>query len=269
VQTVCSRQYTGSSSSFPLRTAYCILRTINMRVDIITIFPKMFAPVLEESIIKRAQAKGRVKIFVHDLRKFTQDRHRKVDDRPFGGGSGMVMSAQPIFDAVRAIKQNQRTREPKNQRTILLCPQGKRLDQQAVRRLARYKQLILICGHYEGVDERVRQFLADEEVSIGDYVLTGGELPAMVLVDTLVRLVPGVLGDKNSLNFESFEGNLLEYPHYTRPANFRGMTVPPTLLSGDHKKIESWRKKEALERTRQRRPDLLKKKRKRGEITNE
>jgi len=238
-----------------------------MRIDIITIFPKMFAQVFDESIIKRAQGKGRVKIFVHDLRKFTIDKHHKVDDRPFGGGSGMVMSAQPIFDAVKAIKKNQRTKELKNQRTILLCPQGRRLDQQAAKRLAGYRHLILICGHYEGVDERVRQFLVDEEVSIGDYVLTGGELPAMVLVDALVRLVPGVLGDKNSLNFESFEGNLLEYPHYTRPANFRGMNVPPILLSGDHKKIESWRKKEALERTRQRRPDLLKKKRKRGEVS--
>lgn len=239
-----------------------------MRIDIITIFPGMFAPVLDESIIKRAQNKGRVKIFIHDLRKFTEDRHRKVDDRPFGGGSGMVMSAQPIFDAVREIRRT--THHPKNAtRVILLCPQGKRLDQQAAKRLAGYRHLILICGHYEGVDERVREFLVDEEVSIGDYVLTGGELPAMVLVDALVRLVPGVLGDKNSLNFESFEGNLLEYPHYTRPANFRGMSVPPILLSGDHKKIESWRKKEALERTRQRRPDLLKKKRKRGETGNE
>jgi len=229
-----------------------------MRIDIITIFPKMFDPVLNESIIKRAQKKGKVKIAMHDLRDYTPDKHRKVDDRPFGGGSGMVMSPAPIFNAVEAIKKNYRTKGPKNSRTILLCPQGKTLTQDIAKRLAKEKHLILICGHYEGVDERIKQELIDEEISIGDYVLTGGELPAMVLVDAVVRLVPGVLGDKNSLNFESFEGNLLEYPHYTRPANFKGQCVPSILLSGDHKNIEIWRKKEALKRTKQRRPDLLK-----------
>jgi tRNA (guanine37-N1)-methyltransferase len=193
-----------------------------MRIDIITIFPEMFGPILNESIMKRAQEKRKVSIHIHDLRDFTDDKHRKVDDRPFGGGSGMVMCAQPIFDAVKSVKK-------RGARVVLMCPQGKPFSQKAARRLAGEKQLIFICGHYEGVDERVRKKLADETVSIGDFVLTGGELPAMVVVDAVVRLLPGVLGDKNSLNFESFEGNLLEYPQYTRPANFRGMRVPQVL----------------------------------------
>ena len=228
-----------------------------MRIDILTIFPKMFAPVLNESIIKRAKNKGRVKIYLHDLRDYSLDKHRKVDDRPFGGVSGMVMRPEPIFRAVENIK-SQSHKTAKSQ-VILLCPQGERLTQKTAKRLAKYKHLILICGHYEGIDERVRRHLVDAEVSIGDYVLTGGELPAMVLIDCLVRLIPGVLGDKNSLNFESFEGNLLEYPQYTRPAIFRRLRVPAILLSGDHKAIESWRKQEALKRTKQKRPDLLRK----------
>jgi tRNA (guanine37-N1)-methyltransferase len=211
--------------------------------------------VLNESIIKRAQAKKKVSIFVHDVRDYTLDKHRKVDDRPFGGGSGMVMTPEPIFRAVEALKK-------KSSKVIVLCPQGKRFDQKAARRLSRVRHLILICGHYEGIDERVREHLADEEISIGDFVLTGGELPAMVVVDALVRLVPGVLGDKNSLNFESFEGNLLEYPQYTRPANFRGMQVPATLTCGNHTTIEAWRKKEALARTKERRPDLFRRQKK-------
>ena len=233
-----------------------------MRIDIITIFPKMFEPVLNESIIKRAQNKGKVKIYIHNLRVYSSDKHRKVDDRPFGGGSGMVMRPEPIFTAVEAIKSKAPAwpagRKSKKVRVILLCPQGKTLTQKIARNLTKYKHIILICGHYEGIDERVRQYLVDEEISIGDYVLTGGELPAMVLVDCLIRLIPDVLGDKNSLNFESFEGNLLEYPQYTRPAKFRGWCAPKILLSGDHKEIEVWRKKEALKRTKERRPDLLK-----------
>jgi tRNA (guanine37-N1)-methyltransferase len=225
-----------------------------MLIDIITIFPRMFAPVLNESIIKRAQAKSKVKINVHDLRDYTLDKHRKVDDRPFGGGSGMVMNAEPIFRAIEALEGSGAA----GARIILMSPQGKKFNQRIAKRLAGYKHLILICGHYEGIDERVRERLADEEISIGDYVLTGGELAAMVLVDCVVRLIPGVLGDKNSLNFESFEGNLLEYPQYTRPANFRGLKVPEVLLSGDHTKIEIWRRKQALKRTSERRPDLLK-----------
>jgi len=227
-----------------------------MRIDIITIFPKMFAPVLNESIIKRAQEKKKVQIYLHDLRDYSEDKHKKVDDRPFGGGSGMVMRPESIFNAVEALIHKAQGTRHKAQ-VVLLCPQGKKLDQKVAKRLSKYKHLILICGHYEGIDERVRQYLVDKEISIGDYVLTGGELPAMVLVDALVRLIPGVLGDKNSLNFESFEGNLLEYPQYTRPAKFREMRVPQILLSGDHKKIEGWRRKEAIKRTRQKRPDLL------------
>lgn len=239
-----------------------------MRIDIITIFPKMFAPVLNESIIKRAQNKGKVDIAIHDLRRYSSDKHRKVDDRPFGGGSGMVMACEPIFKAVEDILgcrlsvigsrriPSTENRKP-DTKVILLTPQGKNLTQPFAKRLAKYKHLILICGHYEGVDERVRKHLIDEEISIGDYILTGGEIPAMVLVDSVVRLLPGVLGDKKSLNFESFECNLLEYPQYTRPSDFRGYKVPEVLLSGDHKKIEIWRRKEAIKRTRQRRPDLL------------
>jgi tRNA (guanine37-N1)-methyltransferase len=228
-----------------------------MRIDIITIFPDMFTPILNESIIKRAQNKGKVKITVHNLRDYTQDKHRKVDDRPFGGGSGMVMGPEPIFRAVESIQKQGLKLKPAQAKVILFTPQGKKLNQTLAKQLAGYKHLIMICGHYEGVDERVRENVVDEEISMGDYVLTGGELPAMVLVDCLVRLIPGVLGDKNSLNFESFEGNLLEYSQYTRPANFRGLKVPAILLSGDHAKIESWRKKQALKKTKERRPDLL------------
>ncbi|MDD5097487.1 MAG: tRNA (guanosine(37)-N1)-methyltransferase TrmD [Candidatus Omnitrophica bacterium] len=226
-----------------------------MRLDIITIFPGMFSAVLDESILKRAQAKGKVKIFVHDLRRYTLDKHHKVDDRPFGGGSGMLMQAEPIFRAVESIKKKLKTKA----KVILLCPQGKQFTQIKAKELSKCKNLILICGHYEGIDERVREHLVDLEISIGDYVLTGGELPAMVLIDSVVRLIPGVLGDKNSLNFESFEGNLLEYPQYSRPAIFRGWSVPQVLVSGAHDKISAWRKIEAVRRTKQKRPDLLKK----------
>lgn len=226
-----------------------------MLIDIITIFPGMFEPILNESIIKRAREKGKVKINVRDLRDYTSDKHRKVDDRPFGGGAGMVMTPEPIFKAVESIK---RKSKKKNAKVVLLCPQGKKLTQQTAKKLSKYKQLIFICGHYEGIDERVRRHLVDEEVSIGDYILTGGELPAMVLLDAVVRLIPGVLGDKNSLHFESFEDNLLEYPQYTRPADFRGFKVPSILLSGDHNKIKIWRQQQAVKRTREKRPDLLK-----------
>jgi len=234
-----------------------------MRIDIITIFPKMFEPVLNESIIKRAQAAKKVKIYVHNLRDYTLDRHHKVDDRPFGGGSGMVMNAEPIFRAVESIIKLVKSKNKPE--AILLCPQGEVLSQKLSKTLSQKSHLILICGRYEGVDERIRKFLVDREISIGDYVLTGGELPAMVLVDSITRLIPGVLGDKNSLNFESFVGNLLEYPQYTRPANFRRMCVPEILLAGNHKKIEDWRRKEALKKTRKKRPDLLNLRKKRKE----
>jgi tRNA (guanine37-N1)-methyltransferase len=225
-----------------------------MRIDIISIFPKMFSAVLDESIIKRAQAKGKVKIFTHDLRDYTLDKHRKVDDRPFGGGSGMVMQVEPINRALTAIKKKIKGRA----KVILLCPQGKRFNQAYAKKLSTDRNLIFICGHYEGIDERVRENLVDEEISIGDYVLTGGELAAMVVIDSLVRLIPGVLGDKNSLNFESFEGNLLEYPQYSRPAKFKNWEVPEVLVSGDHRKIHAWRKLQSVKRTKARRPDLLK-----------
>ena len=225
-----------------------------MRIDIISIFPKMFSAVLDESMIKRAQAKGKVKIFTHDLRKYTLDKHRKVDDRPFGGGSGMVMQIEPIWRAIAAIKKKIKGKA----KVVLLCPQGKRFNQDQAKKLSTCRNLIFICGHYEGIDERVREHLVDEEISIGDYVLTGGELAAMVVIDSLVRLIPGVLGDKNSLNFESFEGNLLEYPQYSRPAKFKNWPVPEVLLCGDHNKIHAWRKQQALKRTRLKRPDLLK-----------
>lgn len=225
-----------------------------MRIDIISVFPKMFEPVLNSSILKRAQAKKKVRILIHDLRDYAVDKHRSVDDRPFGGGPGMVMKPEPLFRAVKGISSKAIGYKPW---VILMCPQGKTLTQKMAKKLSRRKHLILICGHYEGVDERVRQYLVDEEISIGDYVLTGGELPAMVLVDAVARLLPGVLGDKNSLNFESFEGNLLEYPQYTRPQDYQGMKVPAILLSGDHKKISLWREKEALKRTKKKRPDLI------------
>lgn len=224
-----------------------------MQIDIITIFPELFTPFLKTSIIKRAQEKKRVKIYVHNLRDFTSDKHKKVDDRPFGGGPGMVMTPQPLFDAIKKIKGK------KKAKVVLLCPSGKTLTQTMAKGLAKSKNLILICGHYEGIDERVREYMVDESISIGDYVLTGGEIPAMVLVDCLTRLVPGVLGREESLVDESFEQNLLEYPQYTRPANFRGKKVPNVLLSGHHEAIKKWRVRESLSRTKKYRPDLLKK----------
>ena len=228
-----------------------------MRIDVLTIFPSMFGPVLGESILKRAQEAGKVKIGIHNIRDYTLDKHHKVDDRPYGGGSGMVLSAQPIFSSVEAILKKNRIVRSKRQ-ILLLSPRGKKLAQGDFKKLAKFKQLILICGRYEGVDERVSRYLADEEVSIGDYVLTGGELPAMVLIDAVVRLLPGVLGNKDSNIDESFQTSLLEYPQYTRPDVFKGRRVPVVLLSGDHEKIRNWRKKESLKLTKKRRPELLK-----------
>jgi tRNA (guanine37-N1)-methyltransferase len=228
-----------------------------MRIDVLTLFPRMFAGVLGESILKRAQKKGAVKIILHNLRDYAQGKHKKVDDYPYGGGPGMVLACAPIFRAVEKIIG--RKAKQKNLRVVLLSPQGKRLDQKLAQKFLRYKRLLLICGHYEGVDERVREKLVTDEISIGDYVLTCGELPAMVFIDALVRLLPGVLGDENSTASESFSEGLLEYPHYTRPADFRGMKVPAVLLSGNHQAVDSWRRQQALKRTRKRRPDLLRK----------
>jgi tRNA (guanine37-N1)-methyltransferase len=221
-----------------------------MEIDVLTIFPAMFGPVLNESMIKIAQKKNLVRIKIHNLRDWSKDKHKKVDDRPFGGGPGMVMGIGPIYSALRDLKNE-------TSQVMLLSPQGKKLNQALARELIRYKHLIMICGHYEGVDERVKEHLIDREISIGDYVLTCGELPAMVLIDCVVRLIPGVLGDCDSLSCESFSQNMLEYPQYTRPADFKDWKVPDVLLSGDHKKIEAWREKQSLKRTRQARPDLL------------
>mgnify|MGYP000330213855 FL=1 len=226
-----------------------------MRIDIVTIFPEAFAP-LDLSILGRARAAGIVDIRVHNLRDFTTDRHRTVDDYPYGGGAGMVMKPEPFFAAVEAIMREARTSRP---RIILTTPQGRLFTQEIARELASWDHLILLCGHYEGVDERVAQGLATDEISIGDYVLTGGELAAMVIVDAVVRLIPGVVGEEESVRQDSFSEGLLDYPQYTRPPEFRGMRVPEVLLSGHHEQIRRWRRKEALRRTLLRRPDLLRK----------
>jgi len=228
-----------------------------MRIDVLTIFPKMFDAVLGESIIKKAQEKKVVEINILDLRLFSKDKHRKVDDKPFGGGPGMVMNAEPFFEAVNYIRRITKDHRLKT-RTILLSPKGKKFDQGLAVKLSKYEHMVLLCGHYEGIDERVAKHLADDEISIGDFVLTGGELPAMVIIDGVVRLLPGALGDENSCKDESFSEDLLEYPHYTRPADYSGMKVPEVLLSGDHEKIKEWRKKEAVKTTRKKRPDLIK-----------
>lgn len=227
-----------------------------MRVDVLTIFPSMFAPVLNESIIRRAREADKVDIRIHDLRDHTLDRHRKVDDRPYGGGPGMVMRPEPIFACCRAVLKEAATAR-KHRRILLMSPRGRRLNQDDCEKLAGQRHIVLICGRYEGVDERVAKYLADEEISIGDYVLTGGELAAMVVIDATVRLLPGVLGNEASAGTESFQDGRLEYPQYTRPEKFRGWRVPKALLRGDHAKIAAWRKKESLKITRLRRPDLL------------
>ncbi len=223
-----------------------------MRIDVVTIFPPLLAGAFEHSIIKRARERGIVDIHVHDLRDYTADRHRTVDDYPYGGGAGMVMKPEPWFRAVEALRV---AGNPGC--AILLTPQGKRLDQGLVQQLAAEDRLILLCGRYEGVDERVREHLVDKEVSVGDYVLSGGEPAAAVLVDAVVRLQPGALGSSESIVEESFAAGLLEYPQYTRPPEFRGWRVPDVLLSGDHGAIDRWRRERQIERTRVRRPDLL------------
>ncbi len=229
--------------------------------DIITIFPEMFKSVFSESIIKRAIKKKKIEINIFNLRDFSSDKHKKVDDKPYGGGAGMVMKPEPIFRAIEYVKSERAIfmgGANQKSKVILLTPQGERLTQGLANKLSKLRHLILICGHYEGVDERVRKYLVDLEISIGDYVLTGGEIPAMVLVDCITRLIPGVLGEKESLTFESFQGNLLEYPQYTRPKAYRGLKVPEVLLSGNHKRIEKWKRHQALKITKQKRPDLLK-----------
>jgi tRNA (guanine37-N1)-methyltransferase len=228
------------------------LRTL--RFDIISIFPGMFASPFGDSIIQRAREVGLLDIQVHDLRDYSLNKHRKVDDSPFGGGVGMIMNVEPIARAITAVKK-----EVPETRTILLSPGGRPFDQEKAWELSSLPSLTLICGRYEGIDERVRLHYVDEEISIGDYVLTGGELPAMVLVEAISRLLPGVLGDPESVVEESFHDDLLEYPQYTRPRDYEGLKVPEILVSGDPKKIRDWQKAEAIKKTAQVRPDLLEK----------
>jgi len=220
-----------------------------MKIDVLTLFPAMFAGPLDESIIKRARADGLLDLAIHSLRDYTHDRHRTVDDKPFGGGPGMLLKPEPIFEAVEQIARD-------HTRVLLLTPAGRPFSQAVARELARQPHLLLICGSYEGFDERVREALADDELSIGDYVLTNGALPAMVVIDAVTRLLPGVLGDDESSHDESFSHGLLEYPQYTRPADFRGMKVPEVRLSGNHAEIEKWRLEQAKKRTTERRPGL-------------
>ncbi|WP_421385421.1 tRNA (guanosine(37)-N1)-methyltransferase TrmD [Bacillus salacetis] len=226
-----------------------------MKIDVLSLFPSMFSGVFGESILKKAQEKGAVQYNVVNFREFADNKHGQVDDYPYGGGAGMVLKPQPIFDAVDSLSGGQEnTKKP---RVILLCPQGKRFNQEKAEELAKEDHLIFVCGHYEGYDERIREHVVTDEISIGDFVLTGGELGAMVVVDSVVRLLPGVLGNEDSPVLDSFSSGFLEHPHYTRPSDFRGMKVPEELISGNHKLIEEWRERESLKRTYERRPDLL------------
>jgi tRNA (guanine37-N1)-methyltransferase len=226
-----------------------------MRFDIITIFPELFAGFLECGILRRAQNTGLVDIQLVNLRDFTSDRHRSVDDRPYGGGEGMVLMPRPLFEAVEHCREKAQPASPK---VVLLTPQGRTWSQQLAEEFTSIPHIILMCGRYEGVDQRVVDCLVDREISIGDFVTTGGEIPAMVLIDSIVRLLPGALGNRDSACNESFSSGLLDYPQYTRPASFRGMAVPEVLLSGDHARIEIWRRKQAMEKTLQKRPELAK-----------
>jgi tRNA (guanine37-N1)-methyltransferase len=225
-----------------------------MRFDIVTIFPEIFRGVFEFGIIRRARESGIIEINIHDLRDYTCDRHRQVDDRPFGGGAGMVMKPEPLFRAVEAITHGAAEGEVS---IIMLSPQGRLFNQRIAQELARLPRLLLICGRYEGVDERVIEHLVTDEISIGDYVLSGGEIPAMVVVDAVTRLLPGALGCGESAERESFADLWLDHPHYTRPAEYRGLKVPEVLLSGHHAEIERWRRRKAIEKTLRRRPDLI------------
>jgi len=225
--------------------------TPRLRVDIVSIFPRMVEAGLAEGVVGRAIAAGILDVRVHDLRSYTTDRHHVVDDTPFGGGPGMVLKPEPLFAAVEAIRSGPGTR------VVLTSPDGERLTQEVARRLSAEEHVVILCGRYEGVDERVREHLATDVISIGDYVVSGGELPALVIVDAAARFVPGVVGDDESVAKDTFSTGLLDYPQYTRPAEFRGYSVPPVLLSGHHGEIERWRREQAVERTRRHRPDLL------------
>ncbi len=233
-----------------------------MRIDVITIFPALLGPFLAESFPAMAAERGLVEFKVHDLRDWTHDRHRTVDDAPYGGGPGMLMKPEPLVEAIEAVAG---VKGERRARVVALSPQGQRLDQERLEALAREQQLVLVCGRYEGMDERVSLLAVDEEISLGDYVLSGGEIPAMAVIEGVIRLVPGVVGNPDSVKTESFRGDLLEGPHYTRPPIFRGRGVPEVLRSGDHAAIARWRAEQAELRTRERRPDLLRRRRsKRG-----
>lgn len=222
-----------------------------MKVHVLSLFPPMFEGVFGMSILKKAQEKGMVELTVTDIRDFSDNKHNQVDDYPYGGGAGMVLKPEPMFNAVEAIT------EGRTPRIILMCPQGERFTQKKAEELAREEELVFLCGHYEGYDERIREHLVTDEISIGDFVLTGGELPAMTVIDAVVRLLPGVLGQADSHIQDSFSTGLLEHPHYTRPADYKGMKVPDILLSGNHAKIDEWREEQSFKRTLERRPDLL------------
>jgi tRNA (guanine37-N1)-methyltransferase len=232
-----------------------------LRFDVFTVFPDMLAPYLAASVLGRARQTGRLDVRLHDPRDFTRDRHRTTDDTPYGGGGGMVMKPEPLFAAARAVLGDELATTP----VILLTPQGRLFNQTVAQELAAHPRLALLCGRYEGVDERVRQGLATDEVSIGDYVVTGGELPALIVIDAVARCLPGVLGDADGALDDSHASGLLEYPHYTRPPDFEGRRVPEILLSGDHARVAAWRRRQSLLRTLRRRPDLLE----RAELTPE
>ncbi len=224
-----------------------------MRFDVLSIFPDIFTSYLQQSLLKLAIERGLVEVHLWDFREFTEDKHQKVDDKPFGGGPGMLLCCQPIFDCVESVQQ--KSEEPGQ--LVMLSPQGRRLDHQLVTELAEYDRLVLLCGRYEGFDERIREGLKPLEISAGDFVANGGEVPAMLVIDTVIRMIPGVLGDETSNRYDSFaQSGLLEGPQYTRPREFRGMSVPEVLLSGDHEKIERWRHEQSLQRTRERRGEL-------------
>ncbi|MDK7282703.1 tRNA (guanosine(37)-N1)-methyltransferase TrmD [Staphylococcus pettenkoferi] len=222
-----------------------------MRIDYLTLFPEMFEGVLNHSILKRAQDKGMLNVNTVNFRDYAENKHNQVDDYPFGGGQGMVLKPEPIFNALESLQQTSETR------VVLMCPQGEPFTQEKAQELSEAEHLVFICGHYEGYDERIREHLVTDEISIGDYVLTGGELPAMTMTDAIVRLIPGVLGNQQSHEDDSFQDGLLEFPQYTRPREYRGMNVPEVLLSGNHARIDAWRREQKLLRTYRNRPDLL------------
>lgn len=230
---------------------------MTMKLDIITLFPGMFAGPLSESLLKRAQARGLVQICFTNPRDFARDAHKTVDDRPYGGGPGMVLKPEPLFKALRSVGVKKKTKVSRSPHVVFLSPQGKPFSQAVAQKLSHFKHLVLLCGHYEGIDERIMDWV-HEEISIGDYVLTGGEIPAMVVTDAVVRLLPGVVKEKGSLLADSFSEGILDYPHYTRPVRWQRKAVPEVLLSGDHKAIAHWRQETALKNTELKRPDLLK-----------